>query len=238
MGANEAIIRAISAAAIRPVTVDEDGKITGVGTEISLNFVQGEKFSIGKTGTGAAAAATSTDKIEAVAGNGITVAYDKQTKRIDKDGNTLANTAGGGGGGGGGGDLIGITAFQVKKAHVQLIHEYIDNPWMMWVKVGENVTTAEEFEVYLLGTVSNAPEWGAQPETAVQWTFDLQGGTAFSLEGATLPSALAWSPAAITPVGESAAITPTPLAEANVSASTYTGSGAAKGLLSGRAVIL
>src|SRR5690606_12738331 len=238
MSASQAIIRAISAAAIRPVTVDSDGLITGVGTEISLDFVQGEKFSISKTGTGGASAATSDEGIEAQAGNGISVVYPKVTKRIDKDGNVVTGSSAGGGGGSGGGDVVGITAFQVRKADVLKIHEFIDNPWMMWIKVGENADSGEEFEVYLLGTVSNAPEWGASPETAVQWTFDLQGGTAFTLEGATLPAAIAWAPAAITPVGEADPITRTPLVEADVSASTYVGSGAAKGLLSGRAVIL
>lgn len=237
MAANQAIIRAISAAAMKPVIVNDDGEITGVGTEISLDFVQGNKFSIAKTGTGGASAATSGETIDAQAGNGVTVAYPKVTKRIDKDGNVLASASAGGGGGGGAGDVIGFTAFQVRKADVQKIHEYIDFPWMLWVKVGENVTTGEEFEVYLLGTVNNNPEWAPAPETALQWSFEVTGGVAYSMEGATLETILAWSPAAITPVGEADPITPTPLAAANITAATYT-DGAAKGLLSGRAVIL
>ena len=235
MSASEAIIRAISAAAIRPVTVNSAGEITGVGTAISLNFVRGEKFAIGQL-EGGASGSTTDEKIEAQAGNGITVVYDKETKRIDKN-EAVVTGAAAGGSGGGNGDVVGITAFQVTKAMMQAIHEYIGGPWQMWVQVGENVTSAENFEVYLLGGVSSPPEISAEPETAVQWSFDVQGGASYTKASGVLDSALAWAPAAITPVGTSTAITPTPLLEADVAATTYSGSGAPKGLLSGRAVI-
>ena len=231
MSISTSIARAISAAVARPILLDEDGKIAGVGTTHSLSFVQGEKF---KVAIPQGSAAASTNYVDAVAGNGWTVSTPKQEGRVDTDGNPIAATAGGGGGSGG--DVVGFTAFDITRALVMDIHEYAGNPWQIGVQIGENITEAEDFTTYLIGTLPEI-EFGAQPETFTQYTFDVTGGKAYSLDGTFLDAGLAWAPAAITQPG-GAVITLAPLLVGDVAATTYAGSGAAKGLLSGRAVIV
>lgn len=239
MSANQAIYTSASALWMRPVLTDSEGKITGVGATIELDYVRGQKFTPGKTGTGAVAEANSSEKIEARTGK-VTVEYAKSTKRIDKDGNTVASSSGGGGGGSDGGDKVTSTVFQIRKADVQVVQEYIDSLWQICARVGENADPTQDFDVYQLGTVSETPEFGADPDTVSSWNFGVQGGKSYSMEGATPESTLAWAPPAITPIGpagEMTAITPTPLLEADVTAGTFPGSGAPKGLLAGRAVV-
>lgn len=224
------IPRAIAAAAVRPIILDEDGAITGVGTAHLLVGVTGNKFSIGIPEGSAAA---SSEYVEIAAGNGVTVATPKETKRIDTAGNVLSSSAGGGAGGGG--DTVGFTAFEITKALVQDIHEYAGNPWQIAVQVGENVTSAQDFTAYIIGTLGGV-EISPTAETFTTFTFDVTGGKAYALDGVLAESALAWAPAEFTqPGGET--VTFDPLLEADVAADTYTGSGAASGLLSGRAVI-
>lgn len=232
MSAATALIRAKSAAWLRPIELT-DGQISGVGTAMTFDFVQNNKLAM-TVPAGSAAAETGT--IDIVAGNGITVKYTKEERAIDKDGNLVASTSTGGGTGAG--DSAGFTLLGVEKADMLVFHEYAGNPWLLCVAAGENATAAEDFYVYLLGTMGGI-DLTVAPEAVSSIDITITGGKAYSLDGVVLASALAWAPAAITPVGPAGmdAITPEPLLEADVTAGTYTGSGAASGLLSGRMVI-
>lgn len=230
MGIASSIPRAIAAVALRPVLLDEDKKISGVGTAHLLVGVTGNKFKVAKP---AGSATASTENVEIVAGNGVKVVTPKEAKVIDTAG--VEQAAGAAGGGGDAGDVVGFSAFEVTKELVQDLHEYAGNPWQIGVQVGENVTTGDDFTAYLLGALSDF-ELSPTAETFTVYNLDVTGGQSYSLDGTFAAAGFAWAPAEFTmPGGET--ITFAPLLEADIAAGTYTGSGAAKGLLSGRAVI-
>lgn len=239
MGADKIIARSISAMGMRPCTTNSAGEITGVGTAIILDNVRGQKFAMGILEGGSTGGSTD-EKIEVLAGGGVGIYIPKLNLKIDTDGNTLTESEVSGGGGGGGGDVLGVRANQVEKADMLVIHEHAGDPWVFWIRVGANVATAEDMDIYLLGKPSTLPELSPDPETPVQWNFDITGGKSYKKASGVLDSALAWDPGTVTPVGpvgEVDDIDPTPLAEAEIAAATYATSGAPKGLLSGRAVI-
>lgn len=173
-----------------PCTTDANGAITGVGTPVNYDSVTDTT-----TGLTESSAAKSTEFVQVLLDNGVTVEIAKKTKVLD-----MATGDEKTGGSGGSGDTLGFSTPISGKTAMQAIAAFRGVPCLVVVGLGETVDAAERGAAFLLGTVGKVDR-GTKGEEVVVVKLDFTGGT----YTATAPgsTALAFDPAAITPVGGS-----------------------------------
>lgn len=190
MATTEFTPRGSGVAVIVPLTIDVDGKIDGIGTPILLDAVVDTKVGLSES-----SAAANSEFVQILLDNGITVETPKRTKTVDMETGTQKAS-----GGGSNGDTMGFSTPLAGLTKMQAYKALRGNPVLVGVGLGEVVATGERGAAWLIGTVGKVDR-ATKGEEVVVCAFEFTGKEYSATAGGT--TALAYDPAAITPVGGS-----------------------------------
>lgn len=151
--------------------------------------------------------AATTEYVEYTLANGILVQVPKETGIVD---GLTGDLKEGGSGGSGGGHKLRFTIAEFGQDFAELLPDQIGKMGIAVIAIGENVTTAQNGWYYLAGKWASGIEFEAAGETFINLPVEVVGQS-FTTTDATADTAITYAPAAITPYGKTAAITPTPL---------------------------
>lgn len=208
-GTQKANIRGESAAWIRPLTVNGSGVVTGAGTAILFDFVQDNKPNW-PAPEGAAAG----EKIESSAANGVTVQFDKVTRRVEGVTGTVTNSSGGNA------QKINFTSLEGGKTLLKKLVEWQQAGTLLQACIPSaqvadaSLAATEEGFYYGVGTLTMEIAPDAKGEENIPFPVEVTCKS-FTADAAG-DIALEWVPEGIIPVGEEDEIEPTPLVTADL----------------------